>query len=255
MILILTNVPAQARSAERSPNSNSGGRSSPNVTASAPWGPSASQASTKTTPKVSNPDHEDRIKNVWSQPASEQRRHQASNSLMGLVEDLPPTLPVSMQDLKEEDSKGMDMQLQLDMDSPRFASIGPVRADPLEARGYDDMSPSHAAADPSRMSPYRPVPHLPNGTDYDFAMSSNSPSPHSAHGTLHYRNAPTTNSMNRLAGAAQHHGQPGVWMPLNQGGMLNNPGTSSGMNHYMGGSSGYNPAAGAMHKNGENNPL
>lgn len=103
---------------------------------------------------------QDRIKNVWSQPASETPSLQQSNSLIGLADDFPA---ISVQELRDEqDTRGPHHEPE--PDSPRYPSIsGPASSseskDALFPSPYDNryMSPQPYA------SPHATTAGLING--------------------------------------------------------------------------------------------
>jgi hypothetical protein len=209
---------------------------SPNTAASAAWAKSSTFPTSQPHPGgFSNRDH---IKNVWSQPDSEQIQ-QSGNSLMGIADDLPPSLSISMQDLKDETEKPRRSN-HLDVDSPRFASVGPLRTDSSDHQAYarsKQVAPN--GSDPGKTNAYGSVNHMSNGGNYAYSMSNDTSSPNMGQlGHLSptyggHRSIPNhvANPVSGLPG--QHRGQHGVWVPLNEAGMLS-PGMSGSMSGYMG---------------------
>ena len=185
---------------------------------------------------LSNRDH---IKNVWSQSGNDHLQQQSGNSLMGIADDLPPSLSVSMQDLKEETDKQARRQNQLDTESPRFATIGAVRSDSSDRMQYSRLQQNATGeSDSTDAHTYGSVSQMPNGNKYGYALGNDTPSPnlpHAGHGrsSLSSHNPPT-NSSNVGGLPGQHRGQLGVWVPLNQAGMSSNAGMTTAMNGYMG---------------------
>lgn len=189
---------------------------------------------------LSNRDH---IKNVWSQAGNDNLQQQSGNSLIGIVDDLPPSLSVSMHDLKEGSDKQDRRQTQLDAESPRFATVGAVRSESFDRMPYGRLQPAATGeSDSTDAHVYGSVSQMPNGTSYGYPLTNDTPSPNLRHAG-HLRSSfsgqhslsngvTSTPSVSGLPG--QHRGQHGVWVPLNQAGMSSSSGMTAAMNGYMG---------------------
>lgn len=149
---------------------------------------------------------------------------------MGIADDLPPALPISLQELKVEGDKAERRQAQVDMDSPRFASIVAVRSDSQDTNLYNPLSQT-SGGDLNDGQAYG----RPNGSTYGYQMG-NTPSPNTAHqssfGGQHGLPNINTGNVNGLPG--QHRGQHGVWVPLNQAGMSAPGNLNAPMGGYIG---------------------
>jgi hypothetical protein len=160
---------------------------------------------------------------------------------MGIADDLPPSLSLSMQDLKEDTDQQSRRQNHVDADSPRFASIGPVRSDSSDHQAYARMKQSNIGeTNPVETHPYGPMSHQSNGTAYGYAITNDPSSPNNnvtrsgylspTYGGQRALPSHITNSVGISGLPGQHRGQHGVWVPLNQAGMSG----SGSMNGYMG---------------------
>lgn len=192
---------------------------SPEHQASAAWGRAPGKF--MQSPQRGLPDR-DHIKNVWSQPESDTM--QQSNSLMGIADDLPPALPISVQDLRDEADKSASPGPQIDMDSPRFASIG-VGA---ENHGQQPFLLSQESSDGHPTGPSYQSHHLANGgPGYAYSVSNHTPSPHLSQQNIRPGSQAGVNHPSGVNGIpGQHRGQQGVWLPLSRAGMNMGPPTS-----------------------------
>lgn len=159
---------------------------------------------------------------------------------MGIADDLPPSLSLSMQDLKDDADKQSRRQNHLDADSPRFASIGPVRSDSSDRQAYARIKQSASGESPV-VDPhaYGSMTQQSNGSAYGYPLTNDPSSPNNAtrsgylsptYGVQHAVPSHLSNSVGMGGLPGQHRGQHGVWVPLNQAGM---PGNGP-MNGYIG---------------------
>lgn len=222
--------------AHRKQNNDRSRATSPNTAASVAWAKSMAYPPTQANQGLSNRDH---IKNVWSQTGNNNLQQQSGNSLIGIADDLPPSLSVSIQDLKEESDKQLHRQNQLDAESPRFATIGAVRSDSSDRLPYGQLQKTVTGDSGSTDAhTYGSLPQMHNGANYGYALSNDTPSPnlrHAGHLRSSFSGQNPAASVSGVSGLpGQHRGQHGVWVPLNQAGMASNVGMTAAMNGYMG---------------------